>query len=50
MDHHFGWIEIDWQQADPRVALQVRDGTGRVRAKTSVRLSQLRFPAAAATR
>ncbi len=43
MDHHFGWIEIDWAQADPRVALQVRDGTGRVRTKTTVRLSQLRF-------
>lgn len=50
MDHHFGWIEIDWQQSDPRVALQVRDGTGRVRAKTSLRLSQLQLPAAAAVR
>ena len=42
-EHHFGLIEIDWSAADPLVSLQVRDGTGRTRVKSAVRLSRLRF-------
>jgi alkaline phosphatase D len=43
MDHHFGFIEINWKAEDPRVALHIKDVTGRARVKHSVRLSQLRF-------
>jgi len=42
-EHHFGLVEVDWSAADPLVSLQVRDGTGRTRVKSSVRLSRLRF-------
>lgn len=43
MDHHFGFIEINWQAADPSVSLHIKDVTGRARVKHSVRLSSLRF-------
>jgi len=43
MDHHFGFIEVNWQAADPTVALHIKDVTGRARVKHSVRLSALRF-------
>ncbi len=42
-EHHFGLIEIDWAATDPAVALQIRDGTGRTRVKSTVRLSRLKF-------
>jgi hypothetical protein len=43
MDHHFGFIEINWQEADPSVALHIKDVTGRARVKQNVRLSRLKF-------
>jgi alkaline phosphatase D len=43
MDHHFGFIEINWNAADPTVALHIKDVTGRARVKHTVRLSTLRF-------
>ena len=43
MDHHFGFIEINWQDADPSVALHIKDVTGRARVKQNVRLSHLKF-------
>jgi alkaline phosphatase D len=43
MDHHFGFIEINWKTADPTVALSIKDGTGRARVNHSVQLSTLRF-------
>jgi alkaline phosphatase D len=43
MDHHFGFIEINWQDADPSVALHIKDVTGRARVKQNVRLSRLKF-------
>jgi alkaline phosphatase D len=42
-DHHFGLIEINWAATDPTVSLQIRDGTGRTRVKSTVRLSKLKF-------
>jgi hypothetical protein len=44
MDHHFGMIDIDWSQADPRVSLRIQDITGRARVRKSVLLSELKFP------
>jgi alkaline phosphatase D len=43
MDHHFGFIEVNWKAADPSVALHIKDGTGRARVKHSVSLSTLKF-------
>jgi len=43
MDHHFGFIEIDWKPADPVVSLSIKDVTGRSRVKHSLRLSSLKF-------
>lgn len=43
MDHHFGFIEIDWKADDPTVALHIKDVTGRDRLTHTVPLSQLRF-------
>jgi alkaline phosphatase D len=43
MDHHFGFIEINWHAPDPSVALHIKDVTGRARVKQNVRLSHLKF-------
>jgi alkaline phosphatase D len=43
MDHHFGFIEINWHAPDPSVALHIKDVTGRARVKQNVPLSRLKF-------
>ena len=43
MDHHFGFIEINWQTPDPTIVLSIRDVTGRARVQSRLRLSGLRF-------
>lgn len=40
-ENHFGLIEIDWQAADPAIALQIIDATGTVRQHHDVKLSEL---------
>jgi len=43
MDHHFGMIDIDWEQDDPYVQLRIHDVTGRARVRKTIRLSELKF-------
>ena len=43
MDHHFGLIEVDLSEQDPRVELRIHDVTGRARVRKRIRLSELTF-------
>lgn len=39
---HFGFITINWNEADPRIALQIRDIDGDVRIQHKLKLSELK--------
>ncbi len=44
MENHFGWLEIDWAEADPRILMEVWDVENQVRVHQEIRLSDLQFP------
>jgi alkaline phosphatase D len=41
---NFGEILIDWEGADPKIAVWIRDVSGDVQLEISLRLSELRVP------
>jgi alkaline phosphatase D len=43
-ENNFGWIEIEWDQADPVIVLSVVDLAGTTRVSKRVPLSQLEVP------
>ena len=43
-EHNVGWIEIDWDEADPAVRLMSMDLTGAIRNQVDLRLSELAVP------
>lgn len=44
MENHFGLIEIDWEAADPVVAMRVYDVENQLRFERKVTLSELKHP------
>ena len=40
-ENHFGWLAIDWSEADPLLSFQLLDVSGAIRLQHQVRLSEL---------
>lgn len=39
--HHYGWIEIDWEQPDPLIRLAIRDVENRTPIRVALKLSEI---------
>lgn len=42
-EHNYGWLEMDWTQADPALTMQIGDESGTIRVSRTIPLSDLRF-------
>ncbi|MGI9241780.1 MAG: alkaline phosphatase D family protein [Verrucomicrobiales bacterium] len=42
--HHYGCIEIDWEQADPTITFKIKDVDGATQMEKMIALSKLTFP------
>jgi alkaline phosphatase D len=41
MENHFGLLTVDWNQADPKIALQIIDVENKTRISRVINLSEL---------